>query len=141
MASSVKIRISRMDRECLTRLVRRRSASDDVQRANLIKIREILDSAAVADSVPKNAVALGSKVLLRNMESGRNSSYTLVLPAQADIGEGMISILAPLGLAMWGRSAGEVFQFDAPGGTRVFRIEKVLFQAGSPRSGTGPAAA
>ncbi len=121
-----KVPISRADMKCLRSLVRRESTSEDAPSESLCKLEDTLDSAVELDIIPTTVVALGNQVSVKNMDSGDESVYTLVLPSQADIRENMISILAPLGMALLGRSIGDVIQFDAPGGTRTFRLLRIL---------------
>ncbi len=136
--SKSEVRISRSDMECLRSLVRRKSASDDSQSESLGMLQDVLDSAAVLEILPPTVVALGAEVSLRNLTSREESVYRLVLPAEADINEGTISILAPLGTALLGRSVGDTIQFDAPGGTRIFRLEGILRPPDFASSGTSP---
>ena len=122
------ISVSQSDMKCLKSLVRRYSAGEDALTNNLNRLQDALDSAAILESLPQTVVALGAEFMLRNMESGECSVYTLVLPHQANISGGTISILTPLGTAVLGRSVGDVVQFDAPGGARTFRLENILPQ-------------
>lgn len=49
----------------------------------------------------------------------------LVFPDEADISKGMISVLAPLGIALLGRGKGDVVEAQVPGGVRKLRIQGV----------------
>ncbi len=126
--SKYKVRISRLDMKCLQSLVHRKSASDDVQSERLENLQEALDSAEELEALPTTVVALGTNVLLKNLNSNEESVYTVVLPSQADISKGLISILAPLGTALMGHSVGDIVNFDAPGGSMRFRLERILSQ-------------
>ena len=137
IVSGSKARISRSDMECLRSILRRRLASDVAQSDRLHELQDLLDSAQVVDTLPAAVAALGAKVSLRNLHSGEESVFTIVLPSQANISEGMISILAPMGAAVLGRSVGEVFQFNTPGGTRTYRLEGILSDPGRRRSAAG----
>lgn len=70
-------------------------------------------------------IGIGSRVSVRDLGSGELEVFTLVLPADTDISRHMISSFAPLGGAILGRQAGDVVEFDAPGGRMKFRIESV----------------
>jgi regulator of nucleoside diphosphate kinase len=52
-----------------------------------------------------------------------------VYPREADAAAHRVSVLAPLGTALLGNSAGDVVEWQMPGGTRCFRIERVLQDA------------
>ena len=54
--------------------------------------------------------------------------YTLVFPQDADIGEGRIPVLAPLGTAMLGLWFGDEIEWLVPGGARRIKVEDVRFQ-------------
>ena len=81
-----------------------------------------------AGDVPKSVVTMNSRVKVRDLKSSQRETYTLVYPEEADIDENRLSVLAPLGTALLGRSAGEVVEFDAPAGKRRMRVERVVYQ-------------
>ena len=81
-----------------------------------------------AGEVPGGVVTMHSKVRVRDLKAGEAETYTLVYPDDADINEGKLSVLAPLGTALLGARVGQVVEFLAPGGTRRLRVEKILYQ-------------
>ncbi len=81
-----------------------------------------------AKDIPKDVVTMHSRVWLQDLDSGEDVFYTLVYPAEADLAEGMISVLAPVGTAILGYRVGDIVEWIVPGGTARYRIEKVLFQ-------------
>lgn len=68
------------------------------------------NGAALAETVQ-----MGSAVEYRT-EDGRSRRVTLVYPAEADIAEGRISILTPIGTALLGLSSGQTISFVANDG-------------------------
>lgn len=56
--------------------------------------------------VPPDAVRMGSRVRFR-MGGGAEREVALVLPADADIGEGRVSVLTPVGAALIGLRRGQ----------------------------------
>ena len=71
---------------------------------------------AVAEIVVPAAdgvAGVGSIVHLRD-DTNAMARYELVGPLEADIGNGRVSIEAPVGRALVGRSAGEVVEVDTP---------------------------
>jgi transcription elongation factor GreA len=68
-------------------------------------------------------IALGSTVVVRD-EFGE-STYSLVGPAEADIGRGMISHESPLGTALVGGTVGDTVTFSTPSGDRSVEIMRV----------------
>ena len=96
----------------------------------LMGLKEELDRGEVVspDDVPKGLVTMHSRVRVRDLGEDETETYTLVYPDEADINEGKLSVLAPLGTALLGTRVGDVVEFDAPAGTRRLRVERVLYQ-------------
>jgi regulator of nucleoside diphosphate kinase len=78
--------------------------------------------------VPRNVVTMNSKVRFRDLAGGDRETYTLVYPHEADINDGRLSILAPLGTALLGAKVGDVVECCTPGGVRRIKVEKILYQ-------------
>jgi transcription elongation GreA/GreB family factor len=53
-------------------------------------------------------------------------TYTLVYPASANISEGKISVLAPIGGALLGRKVGDTIEQKVPQGKLTLKIERIL---------------
>jgi regulator of nucleoside diphosphate kinase len=58
------------------------------------------------DSIPSNVVRMGSTVEFVSND-GQHRRVTLVFPAEADIAQGKISVLTPVGTALIGLSEGQ----------------------------------
>lgn len=72
---------------------------------------------AAADRVPGNVVRMGSTVRFR-ADDGQERSVTLVFPGEADIEQGKISILTPVGAALIGLSEGQSIMWAKRDGER-----------------------
>jgi regulator of nucleoside diphosphate kinase len=96
----------------------------------LVALREELDRGTVVapGRVPKGVVTMHSRVRIRDVQDDEAETYTLVYPDEADINQGKLSVLAPLGTALLGTRVGDVVEFDAPAGTRRLKVERVLYQ-------------
>jgi transcription elongation factor GreA len=70
-------------------------------------------------------VSVGSRVHIRDIESGEREVYTLTLPRDADIRQHRISTLTPIGRAIFGKRPGNVIDVHAPGGVFLVEIEAV----------------
>jgi regulator of nucleoside diphosphate kinase len=81
-----------------------------------------------SDHVPDHVVTMHSRVRVRDLDDDERETYTLVYPDEADINEGKLSVLAPLGTALLGTRVGDIIEFEAPAGTRRLKIERVLYQ-------------
>ncbi|HEU4770852.1 MAG TPA: GreA/GreB family elongation factor [Candidatus Udaeobacter sp.] len=78
--------------------------------------------------VPADVITINTHAELLDLETGERMEFTLVLPADADINEGKISVLAPLGTAMLGERVGEEFVWHVPHGLRRLKVTKLHFQ-------------
>jgi len=70
-------------------------------------------------------VRVGSAVVVKNLNSGALTRYTIVGPTEASAADGKISSVSPVGKALLGRGVGEEVQVSAPAGTLRFRLEEV----------------
>ncbi|WP_274629876.1 nucleoside diphosphate kinase regulator [Arvimicrobium flavum] len=76
-----------------------------------------LDRARVVadDAVPATIVRMGSTVTFKP-DTGEAKTVTLVFPGDADIAQGKVSILTPIGTALIGLSAGQSMAWTARDG-------------------------
>lgn len=72
------------------------------------------------DRIPTDRAGFGSKLTMR--ENGRELTYELVMPEDAEPDRGLISIASPIGRALSGKEAGDEVEVPTPAGTRVFEI-------------------
>ncbi len=89
-----------------------------------------LDRADVVEpeDVPPDVVTMNSKVRFV-LESGEEFCLTLVYPQDVDGSTERISILAPVGSALLGLSAGEQIEWPRPGGgVMKVRLVEVVYQ-------------
>ena len=94
-----------------------------------------LDRAKVKDSakIAPDVITMNSTARVVDLETNEAMEFTLVYPDDANIEDGKISVLAPLGTAMLGFRTGDEFQWKVPAGVRRFRVDAVLFQPESVR--------
>lgn len=121
------LRITANDRQRLRELVSSVIQSQPRLRETLQPLQTELERAEVLErwNIPATTVVMGSRVEIEDVESGEVDAYTLVYPEQADIATGRLSILAPIGTAIIGFSAGDTFTWKTPGGPRQLRLRKV----------------
>ena len=81
-----------------------------VAEGRILEIQDILKNAKVIRSGKKDKVSLGVTVVLDM--GGRKVEYILVGPTEANPLEGKISNESPIGKAIFGRKAGEGFEFN-----------------------------
>lgn len=107
-----------------SRMFRQRDAK------HLDDLEQELERAAVmkAGEVPRDVVTMNSRVKVKDLNSGRITTYQIVFPGEADIAKNRISVLAPIGTGLLGYSAGTTLEWQVPSGTRRFRILEVEYQ-------------
>lgn len=130
MATKRKLIISNDDHDQLNILLCSRLALAFGDRVHLQSLRDELNIAKLVPSedVPPDVVTMNSTVRIRDVHSHEIDTYTLVYPQDADIAEGKLSILAPIGTAILGYRVGDLVQWQVPSGQVRFRIEELVFQ-------------
>jgi regulator of nucleoside diphosphate kinase len=125
-----KIYITELDKMRLEELIEVAEAVDGRHRQNLEALADELDKAEVVPSreVPPDVVTMNSKVVLRDIDTSEEMTYSLVFPRDANLEAGAISILAPIGTAILGYAVGDVIEWPVPSGIRRIRIERILYQ-------------
>ncbi len=68
----------------------------------------------------------GDTVMLRDLSSGKEFSYTLVDPREANPAKGKLSVASPLGKAILDKERGQTVEVVAPAGTFCCRIENIM---------------
>jgi transcription elongation factor GreA len=106
-----------------------RSALDRQQyvKARIGQLQKQLKELSLVDlnTLPKDRVALGSTVSLIDAQSGKASTYELVIPDQADFSKGLVSVTSPIGKALVGHRVGDEVTIKTPGGTREYEIVRL----------------
>ncbi len=72
-------------------------------------------------------VKFGATVTLIDEDTEEEKTYQIVGDLEADIKSGKISISSPIARALIGKSVGDSVEVAAPGGSRVYEIEKVAY--------------
>ena len=72
-------------------------------------------------------VIFGATVDLESQDDGKPISYQIVGEDEADIKAGRICITSPIARALVGKSAGDVVDVMAPGGTHSYEVVKVRY--------------
>ncbi len=89
----------------------------------VIEIENILHNfTLIKMKSPNGTVQVGSTVDLKN---GKNVTYRIVGPVEADPLEGKISNESPIGSALMGKKVGEKVTIVTPKGSKTYSIEAV----------------
>ncbi|MBN1899984.1 nucleoside diphosphate kinase regulator [Candidatus Sumerlaeota bacterium] len=94
------------------------SLAAELNRGQIVDPREI----------PPNVVTMNSRVQLRDIDTNEEIVYSLAFPDEANIDEGKISVVSPIGTAILGYREGDEIEWDVPAGKRRIKIEKILYQ-------------
>jgi len=94
------------------------------------RLEQHLDEADVmpAGHIGPDVVTMNSEVLVTDLGTGETFTIHVVFPRTADVNAGRISVLAPLGMAVLGRRAGDLITWTTPGGARTLRVDEVIYQ-------------
>lgn len=95
-----------------------------------------LDRSKVVDDgrLPPDVVRMGSSLRFTS-DLGEDRNVTLVFPGEADIAEGKVSVLTPIGVALIGLSAGQSIDWTARDGrTHRLTVESVQRPTGRDAS-------
>ncbi len=125
-----QIYITAHDKTRLERLLMEGEASGGRDRQDIQSMAAELARAQVLAprDIPANVVTMNSKVLLIDVDTHEDMEYVLTFPHDADVTEGRISVLAPIGTALLGYAEGDVIEWPVPAGVRRIRIAKILYQ-------------
>ncbi len=93
----------------------------ELQSARIVKNKEM----------PEDVVRFNSVVVIKTPFNA-SREYQIVTPQRSDIREGKISVLAPMGLALFGYSQGDEIAWEFPTGMSSILIEKVKQEKLSP---------
>jgi transcription elongation factor GreA len=98
--------------------------------ARMKEIEDHLGRAQVIDpaSLSGDRVVFGATVVLMDLTRDTQLTYQLVGEDESDLSQGKISIKAPLGRALIGKSKGDFFVFKSPAGERELEVEDIRFE-------------
>jgi regulator of nucleoside diphosphate kinase len=124
------IYITTQDKQRLEDLLAVAAISNPRQQGDLKSLAEELRRAVIVepDKVPADVITMNSRADVQDLESGETESFTLVFPPEANVEEGKISVLAPIGAGMLGYRVGDEFEWNVPQGVRRMKVAKVHYQ-------------
>lgn len=93
----------------------------------IIELKDKLARAEVIDceKVGTDTVVFGTVVELLNLDTDEEVVYQLLGPEEADVKNGSISVLSPIGRSMLGKEVGDEVVVVTPGGKREFEVVEI----------------
>jgi transcription elongation factor GreA len=78
------------------------------------------------DRIPRDRVALGSTVHVRQDDDGEEKVFEIVVPEDSDPSIGRISPSSPIGKCLLGCEEGDTVEVKVPAGTKEYEITKLI---------------
>jgi regulator of nucleoside diphosphate kinase len=124
------IHITDNDLERLRELIHVGRHCGELDQTGLKGLEDELEQASVVpcQAMRQDVVTMHSQARIQNLESGEEMVFTLVYPRAADLEQGKISVLSPLGTAILGYQAGDIIHWRVPDGVRRLKIVQVEYQ-------------
>lgn len=99
---------------------------DKTYKASIEKLTDELKSATIInnENMPIEVVRFNSIVTVQ-MPFGEPKSFQIVMPDKSDISKNKLSILAPMGLALFGYAVSDEIMWQFPSGINAIKILNV----------------
>ena len=96
----------------------------------LAELQEILGNAQIVDpsELEHAKVSFGSTVVMTDLDTDEEVTYTIVGGAESNPDMGLISFNSPLAKQLLGKEEGDEVKVRLPGGEKEFEIEEVKYQ-------------
>jgi len=103
-----------------------------ILQARINEISDRLSRAEIVDTsaLPKDTIAFGTKVKVKNLEDDEEEVYELVGPGQENPDKGRILTTSPIGQGLIGRKKGQTVDIQVPRGTIRFKILEISSASG-----------
>ena len=95
-----------------------------VQEALRAVVGRVLGQVERDGGLPGDVVGLGSTVEITDLDAGSRMRFTLVVPERAT-GNGRVSVLSPLGMALFGYRMGDTIEWGPVSRLLRYRIDDV----------------
>jgi len=75
--------------------------------------------------LPSDVVCLKSEARIANIKTGKEFTFKLVMPEEANFNAHKVSVFAPIGIALFGYRTGDSINWEMPDGIQEFKILEV----------------
>ena len=90
---------------------------------DIVRRAEVIDTTKMSGDI----VRFGAIVLLADEDTNEEATYRIVGEHEGDIGNGRISVTAPLARALIGKTIGDVVEVTTPRGSKSYEIVRVSY--------------
>jgi len=96
----------------------------------LAELQEVLGAAQIVDpsALAHSKVSFGSTVVMTNMDTDEEVTYTIVGGCESNPDRGLISFNSPLAKQLLGAAEGDEVKFRLPGGEKEFEIDEIKYE-------------
>ncbi|HEU4979402.1 MAG TPA: transcription elongation factor GreA [Solirubrobacteraceae bacterium] len=92
----------------------------------ILRLTERLRNARVVEAAAEgDQVSFGRTVHVVDESAGKEMTFTLVGPTEADVRSGKLSAESPVARALMGHRAGERVEVQTPGGARSYLVKRL----------------
>ena len=104
--------------------------SQGMLQAKINLLRTKLSNAHIVDTakLPKDQVAFGATVTVKDLDYGDEEEYTLVGAGEEDYDCGKILCTSPVGQGLMGKKVGEQVEIPVPRGTLKYEVLGIRFE-------------
>jgi len=112
-------------------------AEDFETQKSLQRLSKELKNAQIVNEadMPEDVIRFNSKIMVIS-ENGWEKAIQLVIPPDRDAKQNKISILTPMGAALFGYSEGDAIEWDFPSGEQKLKIIRVIQENTSKKLNT-----
>ena len=108
-------------------------SAKEAQGMNEARVADMEDKLSRADVVDTaklsgSTIKFGATVTLSDEDTNEKVKYKIVGDLEANVREGLISILSPIARAMIGKEEGDTAEVSAPGGAKSYEIVSIAWK-------------
>ena len=98
-----------------------------IAKINLLKDKLAHASIVDTSKMPRDKVAFGCTVVVKDLDFGDTEVFTLVGAGEEDYDSGKINVASPLAQGLLGKKVGDTATVEVPAGTNRFEIKEIRF--------------
>ncbi len=83
------------------------------------------------DQIQQSVITMNSRILVKEVSTGREAEVTITYPQDVDASESKISVFSSIGATLLGRQVGDIVSWEVPAGIGHFEVVKIIYQPGA----------